>query len=488
MREFQLNFISNKKTARFFKIINFMEVKRLFTLKEIAEANQLSERTIANDIKYLKDHFKESIQLKSGNSGYFFEEKNVSLYQLKKQQLLKNECLFEIISDILNGKLRRIDELAHHYHYSESSFRRIINNCNPVFESYGLKWRSNPLTLEGNEASIRKFFKDFYYEGIETQYTLSPPKDLTKIVFDKAYDNIGRYDWGSGTTPTSFLYSLYITLKRVENKSFISLPVQLVNIVYQDKDFDLLCSLSKDIEQNVNISIPKTELAWLYLESICKRTYNRKDLETKFYDNFNIWPNVQKLSDRFLNDFEFNIKEKNFLSTYIKSYLVAQKVKDSITPVLNKESKELIDMVLNHSLNRYEKNLKFLKENIHYLQLSNRYINDICASFTLYVDIVIDTHIGKKRIYFLLEGNQLIRQFIEKKAIFLFGQKHDLIFLPMEHLSSELLNGESVDLIVTNYNRYISDYINDKNYIVIEFIPSEKDWNKINKMVNTIDF
>ena len=75
-----------------------------------------------------------------------------------------------------------IDELAHHYHFSESTFRRLLGQSNKILSSYRLKWVSNPLTIEGSEADLRKFFKDFYYEGIDTAYTLIPNPEWHSLV------------------------------------------------------------------------------------------------------------------------------------------------------------------------------------------------------------------------------------------------------------------------------------------------------------------
>ncbi|OTO77364.1 hypothetical protein A5865_001240, partial [Enterococcus sp. 12E11_DIV0728] len=54
MRELQLAFISNRTTSRLFQILSVIERDRRFTIGELAEQNQVTQRTIANDIKYIK--------------------------------------------------------------------------------------------------------------------------------------------------------------------------------------------------------------------------------------------------------------------------------------------------------------------------------------------------------------------------------------------------------------------------------------------------
>lgn len=77
MKDLQLAFISNRTTSRLFRILSMIERRRLFTIGELAEKLQVTERTIANDIKYIKDYFDDCISLDSGNSGIFFEEKKL---------------------------------------------------------------------------------------------------------------------------------------------------------------------------------------------------------------------------------------------------------------------------------------------------------------------------------------------------------------------------------------------------------------------------
>lgn len=75
MRDLQMAFISNRTTSRLFRILSTIERDRIFTIGDLAERNQVTQRTIASDIKYIKEYFAESISLLSGNSGFIFEEK-----------------------------------------------------------------------------------------------------------------------------------------------------------------------------------------------------------------------------------------------------------------------------------------------------------------------------------------------------------------------------------------------------------------------------
>ncbi|OUZ30150.1 hypothetical protein A5885_003331 [Enterococcus sp. 8E11_MSG4843] len=75
-----------------------------------------------------------------------------------------------------------------------------------------------------------------------------------------------------------------------------------------------------------------------------------------------------------------------------------------------------------------------------------------------------------------MEGNHFICQMIRTKAIKLFGERHQLVFVPLQLLTKETLNTTKIDLVVTNYDRYITDFIENKDYLLIKEIPDKQDW------------
>lgn len=486
MRELQLNFISNQTTIRWFNILNFIERNRQFTIGELAEVNYVSHRTIANDVKYLKEHFEESAIFHSGSNGFVFEETNLSLYQEQKKKLLENEILFKLIENIFYGKLDRIDELADYYNYSESTFRRLLSKCAPLLESYGLKWVSNPLNIEGDEACIRKFFKDFFYEGIETPYSVIPDQQLIDLVINNVADklSIDVYDTASGTTPTAFYYTFFIAIKRVEQGFTTSIPLQLLERVYDEKDFLLLHSLAKDIQNIFGVRLPEEEFAWIYLVTICNRTFNYERFEMNFYNQYNIWPEIESITEEYVKRLKINAKTSSTITTFLKSFFLSIKIKDSINPVLNKEMLDLLNGLVSSQTKNFQRNLYFLEQCNSQFLLSNKYFQDICTSLTLYSDMLIDYYAPSKSVYFLLEGNHLVYQFIRIKAIQLFGNKHSLIFVPIQTFSREKLSESSIDLIVTNYSRNISNLLSNNDYILVKEIPDERDWENIKSKIN----
>lgn len=481
MKSLQSYFISNQTTIRWFNILNSIERNRTFTIGELAEENYVSNRTIANDIRYLKDYFEESAVFHSGSNGFTFDEIELSLYQEQKKGLLENEILFKLVENIFYGKLERIDELADFYNYSESTFRRLLSKCSPFLKSYGLKWTSNPLTIKGNEACLRKFFKDFFYEGIETPYTVVPDQRLIDLVINKVADHlsIDVYEIASGTTPTAFYYTFFIAIKRAEQGHYVDIPPFLLERINEEKDFLLLLSLAEDIQSIFGVHLSKEEFAWIFLVTICNRTFNYEKFEKNFYDFFGLWPEIEEITEAYLAELKIDLELHPKLIVFIKSFFLAIKIKDSIDPVLNKEMLEILNEIDINTEEKYEKNFSFLQRYKTEYSISEKYIPDICTSLTVYNEMLLEYYTPSKTIYFLLEGNHLAYQFIRIKAITLFGNKHSLIFVPIQNFSREKLEVSRIDLLVTNYSRYLSDLIRDIDYVLIKKIPDERDWENI---------
>lgn len=484
MRDIQLEFITNRTTKRVFRLLNMMERNRLFTIGELAEKMEVTPRTIANDLKYMKNYFGDCIDLNSGSSGFLFDEKKPMLYQKRKRELLENECLFEIIGNIFLGIYSRIDELAHHYHFSESTFRRVLDQPTAILASYDLMWSSNPLTLEGDEANLRKFFKDFYYEGVDTVYTIYPDRKLRDMFLRNLDNKLDNYEIGSGTTPAAFYYSFYIAIKRASCGFSITVSKYMTELASNGKNFSLLYSLKNEIKELYEVELSLEEFAWIYLVTICKRTLDREDQELIFYKQFYQGRSIDKLTDAYLDAFELTPESVSTIKNFIRSFFLSRKINDSLSPVLNKEASDTIELILRSDNEHYQRNLKFLQQHQNIDFLSTPYLEDISVSLTIYSNLIFDFYAPKKKIYFLLEGDHFVCQQIRTHVSQKFGLKHELTFLTLQQLTQEILNAKHIDLLVTNYDRYLLDYIIEIDYLLLKPVPDERDWRNLEKKID----
>lgn len=486
MRELQIAFITNAEIRRWMRILTIIEREHHFTIVAVSERLMISQRTMVKDIQAIKSYFGKTIELLSLYNGFHFEERDRIGYQEKKEQLLKNEVLLEIVGTIFYGEPVALADLAHQYSYAESTLRRFLVKIEPTLAEYGLSLTLTPVNVVGEEINIRKFFFDFYYSSEQTPFTIRPPEGLHALVIDELSSKLGNYELGTGTTVSAFYYHLYITMVRVKQHQYISLPEGLKNVDYQEKDFQLLYSLQAKIHEEYEIYLPKEEFAWVHLSVISKRTIHRVDQENTFSQRFNQWDGLEQVVSDYLLDPFFAQWDTDTLGEFMTSFLVSRLMNEALSPVLNKELVEVRQMVKETYGQIYEINAYFLQTHAQILPFSAATIEDVAVSFTLYMDMLFRYYQPVKQVLFLLEGDYLVVQSIRLQARELLSAHNHLLFIPLQELTQERLNDEQIDLIVTNYRPYLLDYVLKTEYVLMNSIPTDQDWARVKYQLNPL--
>lgn len=483
MRELQMEFVSNPVTARWMRILTIIERKQSFTIVDLSNTLITTQRTLIKDIQSLKDYFDGAAIFLSDNHGFSFYEVDKIKYKEKKEKLLENEILFDIIGNIFYGELEPISELADSYNFSESTLRRFLEKIKKPLGTYALHLQFNPVDIIGDEGNIRKFFIDFYYAGEQTPYTLHPPRELHQTILEEISGKLKYSKFGTSATVAFFYYTLYITIERARQGKAISVPRILQELTVGENDFEILYSLRFSMESIFDYELSKEEFIWVYYLLLCNRTVTEIKQEMMFLSKYSIWPEINKISNELVKDRENNYNVSNDLIISVNSFLVSRKINDILCPVLNKLLLEEIHSIKQTRTIAYEKNYKFLKQYKRDFITSNRYLEDVAASLTIYLDILDDYSSPSKNILFLLEGDPLVIYQIKRTARKLLHQ-HNISFVRLLDLKEAYLNATHIDLLVTNYTPYVSEYNLFEKYLLIDFIPDEGDWKRVLSEVN----
>ncbi|WP_461197891.1 helix-turn-helix domain-containing protein [Enterococcus sp. N249-2] len=483
MRDLQMKFIGSHSNARWFQILNLVEDERFFTIKSLAERTGVSQRTIIKDINYLKDFFKESVSFVSGVNGYRFEEIDLIHYKKQKRKLIQSELLFEIVGNIFYDEKETIEEVAEYYNSSESTVRRLLLQIQPTLETYGLKLNLYPIDIVGPEEALRKFFKDFYYIGEQTPHTLFPPEHLHKLI-NQLIPYVESHEVRTGMTPAAFYYSFFIATERFKNGHTVTVPSKLKEILYKDENFLLLYDIYEKIEPDIESLLPMEEFSWIYLVTIGKRTIDCADQEKNFCEKFPLWPAISDVTVAYIRERAISVSNQIDIEAYIHSFFLSKKINNMFSPAENKVMNEVTRAVKKNYACSFEANFRFLIAHQDILTFSQCFLEDICVSLTMYIEMLLEFHQQPKKILFLLEGDHLICQSTRIAAQYLLGYQNNIVFLPLSKLTEKNIEDAQLDLVVTNYAQFITDFNIEAECILVNSIMNKKDWERVIEKVN----
>ncbi|EAC5433960.1 M protein trans-acting positive regulator, partial [Listeria monocytogenes] len=57
--------------------------------------------------------------------------------------------------------------------------------------------------------------------------------------------------------------------------------------------------------------------------------------------------------------------------------------------------------------------------------------------------------------------------------------------IPLQYLTKEALNETHIDMVVTNYPRYLSDYHIETEYFLLKPLPDEQDWDYLERKLSS---
>jgi hypothetical protein len=482
MRELQIKFLLNKTTVRWFQMLNDFERERTCSLTQLAVKLQVTQRTISSDIKQIKDYFGNCIELVQMPTGYHFTENAPLTYLDKKRQLVAEEGLYQLLEAIFHVDLHPIEEWAYRLHVSESTLRRYLQHVSPILAAYELSFSFSPIDIIGDEANIRKFFKDFYYEADVTPHTLLPPRELVDLVMADMTDSPAQIK-NSGVPPTDFFYSLYIMIERYRGGRTIHISDFLQQKIKGIPRFEHYKTFAKRIEDEYQVNLPAEEFVWLYLITLSKRTLTDPALEVKFVQEYNYWSELAEVSRLYVRRWALSFQDQEQIEALIHSFLLSKKINDAVAPILNLVQIEVKERAQQSS--DFNENWLFLTENWEKLQYSDSFLADICAAFTLYTTLIQEFYYRPlQRIAVILEGNEHICQAIRARFLRYVGKDVEVLFTRVNELTTDYLQAHDVDLVVTNYSEYLTDYILDVDYLLLKAIPDKFDWLRVIKKIN----
>ncbi|OTN75894.1 hypothetical protein A5886_000970 [Enterococcus sp. 8G7_MSG3316] len=484
MKNFQLNFVSDKVKLRLIQILNELEYHPLCSTQRLTTVTKNTARTIITDINYLRDYLDKSAHITSSKQGYTLNIHNSEEYIDKKSSILEDEPLFIILERIFFNELLSIYEWADYFHVSESTMIKYLKSITNEVKAFNITLDLYPVNLIGSEADIRYFYFAFYYESDITPHTVFP-----SIAAQEAVLQISDQLAATEETASSFgyfSYLLYLSIERILCGLEVTINPELKALVLSDPEYVTILPAVKTIEETFQLRVPEDEIVFMYVSILCRRTVDFPQQEEYFCLRYNKWGEIKTLAHAFresLTDHSLNKQQDLVL---LESFFTSIKLRCLLSENSNKNIQDTNDYAKAIFPHAYQKNRAFLHTNQQFGDLfHDTLLEDICARLTLYSETIKEQYWHTSlNIAFAIEGNEYINQYITSWVKKYLGKFQTIHFLGPSDLCESFINDNQIDLLVTNYHEYLSLPFLDLEYFLIKTVPDSTDWARLLQRIN----
>ncbi|MRI75195.1 hypothetical protein FDP51_14700 [Enterococcus mundtii] len=487
MNKFQFQFIFNKQTIRFYKIISAFQHNKIISLKDLSKLTNSSLRTVSSDIVHLKNHFGNSIEIFSSKNGYSLKIRKKKKFGEYRKQLIKKEPIFEIIESIFFSETLTLQDWAEKLFLDEVTLKRYLVKIAPILEEYNIVITSGAGKIDfiGPEISIRKFFHDFYYNSAITSQTIFPSIAVQEINHNLKKDHeFKEYSYNSFH---SFNYTLFIALERIKKGN------TLVNLVDNKLKVCMLKSNSvlavlEQVQKQYNITLSDEDKIYLYINFVTDRSiYGSINSNKNFLDKFDIFSGVSKeLAEKYLTETAFPLAKKTNIILLYQTFFTTILLKNALSSILNLNNQEVISYAKQEYPILYQKVYLFLKKNLqNRIVLNSRLLDSISSSLVFFTDSVVAYYWKPgKNIACIIEGPPTLVDNIRLDIFKLFERNHNLYFPDALEINQNYFEENHIDIILTNYDEISFDIHENIEIYLTETIPSKINWREVQEIIN----
>ena len=273
------------------------------TSKEIGEVMDLSSKTIRKEINQLNSVIKDKgaiIESKPGK-GFIFTIKDKDKFKLflkndwykyayyQEEDGDKNLRYVNILRTFLfsNSYIKQF-ELAETFHVSESQISKDLPIVRRILETYDLELVARPyygMRIEGSEKNMRLAIKNEIGED-----PLLFEGDKNRALFKKIQDIIEEMDFGDDyympyVNFKNLVIHIYISIQRIRQKKYISIAKDFENNVQSAKEYKIAKIIVDELEDKLEIKIPKEELVYITMHLIAKNTVrDQEKISTEIWE------------------------------------------------------------------------------------------------------------------------------------------------------------------------------------------------------------
>ncbi|AEB30178.1 M protein trans-acting positive regulator [Carnobacterium sp. 17-4] len=486
-----INFLNNseKRRLQFAEILSRQEDWTL--LSELAQQLNYSDRTLKDDIVFLKNNFTD-FQVQTSHHGVrLIFEHNKGLRSLY-QKILTESVAYHFLEIIFMDEGKTISELADSFFISSSTLYRIINQINDSIRQYDCFIETNPCRIIGSEKNIRYFFYQYFFEKH------SPLEWPYKTIHENSLDKLLIFFTDFVPLPIDFSHYndfklvTVVNLIRYQNNHYVDTDNFEINFDEIIPDLSIYADIFQSFEDSLGVKFNNdliNQLFTPFVQEGFSLSYER--LIEKTRENKTMAAEVSlliKLLDKLSTDNDIPLvnKERVILEMQNTTHLEYQKPQSGhILYNNNKYFSEAIRYKFPVFYNDLYEGM------IAYRKLQDKPITEdgidffICSLFTYWKNLVPELHKKFDKIKVLVISNHhilhadMLKDFIQSE----FTEQLVVDIYMDNHLSLSMLEDLNYDFIVTNFPL---PKLESKRNIYIENVPTVNDLIKIEEAVNRI--
>lgn len=271
------------------------------SIKEISEKQNVTERTIRNDIKAINEELRpfESELLKNKDGNYFLFINDGKIFnEFEKQELLNFEFDFSEPRDrityislryLFSAKYIKSEEFLDEMFISRSSMQNDMKDVRELLSKYNLDFDVKPnygLKLVGEEKDIRnaisyllnKVNENKYYSTID-DFSLIFDKGILKKIYNIIVKNINNSDVKlSDFALNNLVIHIAIAIRRIEINQYFE--KKLNNEFTHTSEFEISKKIVNDIEREFSLDFPIDEVYYITMHLLGTKLILNKNVKT----------------------------------------------------------------------------------------------------------------------------------------------------------------------------------------------------------------
>ncbi|QUY65050.1 transcription antiterminator [Helcococcus kunzii] len=271
------------------------------SIKEISEKQNVTERTIRNDIKAINEELRpfESELLKNKDGNYFLFINDGKIFnEFEKQELLNFEFDFSEPRDrityislryLFSAKYIKSEEFLDEMFISRSSMQNDMKDVRELLAKYNLDFDVKPnygLKLVGEEKDIRnaisyllnKVNENKYYSTID-DFSLIFDKGILKKIYNIIVKNINNSDVKlSDFALNNLVIHIAIAIRRIEINQYFE--KKLNNEFTHTSEFEIAKKIVNDIEREFSLDFPIDEVYYITMHLLGTKLILNKNVKT----------------------------------------------------------------------------------------------------------------------------------------------------------------------------------------------------------------